>query len=106
MDESTSPVPAVRFVHPPNLPPALAANYFYFGYLGTDVELLVGFLDIPRVLEQNEDARASGATEISFGPEIVARLVMSQQAFAVFKSQLEDIAKRMQAGQTTQKDGV
>ncbi len=96
MASSSPAVPATRFTHPAqNLPTPVAANYFYFAYLGTDVELLVGFLDLPQVVQTTDAARASGATEIEFKPEILARVVMSQAAFSVLKSQLEDIAKRM-----------
>ncbi len=67
------------------LPPAEAANFFRFSWGGTDVQLLVGYLDMSPV-----EARPGEVAEVM--PQINHRLFMSVQGFALLRAQLLEAA--------------
>ena len=70
------------------LPPAEGANYFHFTVAGTEVQFLVGTVNLLRVHE----AKITGQTT-AIVPEITHRFLLSPLGFASLKSQLDEISK-------------
>ncbi len=67
------------------LPPAEAANFFRFSWGGTDVQLLVGYLDMSPI-----ETKPGEVTEVT--PQINHRFFMSVQGFALLRAQLLEAA--------------
>ena len=90
----TSPQPitvqATIRVPPPNeLPRPEAANFFRFSWGGTDVQLLVGYLDMSPI-----ETKQGEVTEVT--PQISHRFFMSVQGFALLRAQLLEAAEALE----------
>ncbi len=75
----------IRLPAPSELPRAEAANFFRFSWGGTDVQLLVGYLDMSPV-----EMKPGEVTEVI--PQINHRFFMSVQGFALLRAQLLEAA--------------
>jgi hypothetical protein len=78
----------VRLSPPDQSPPPEAANFFYFTFLGPDVQMLVGYVD-PRTVHE---ARLRGE-EVVVTPHVAHRIALSARGFQHLRKQLEEIAK-------------
>jgi hypothetical protein len=96
MNEHSTPSPNVRVtLETKGSAPATLANHFYLAYLGSDVELVVGFLDIAELVQKRDAAIASNKSEVEVVADVVARIVMSAQSFPFLLAQVQEIAQRM-----------
>lgn len=84
---------------PEDTPLPEGANYFHFSWRGTEVQMLVGYIDPLKTLPV-----ASGGllpvpptkgTQIS--PEITHRILLSVSGFATLKAQVDQIAASMKS---------
>jgi hypothetical protein len=96
MSDQQNQAPTVQITFPSgNLPPAIASNHFWVFYLGTDVEIVFGFADIPSVVQRREEAVKKNLTEFTYTPEAVSRIVVSKDSFRFLVNQIQNIAKQL-----------
>jgi hypothetical protein len=79
-----------------DLPPPEAVNFFNLSRVGTDVQLMAGYLDLHKAAVALQEAQARGGEPKQLKAEATHRLVMGAQAFAMLKAQVDIIAAAMQ----------
>lgn len=85
----------VRFPEGADLPPPEGVNYFDFSFLGPEVQLLAGYMD----LKSLAIASQSADDEVNvLSPEITHRLVMSIRGFLHLRAQIDGILGKMVEG--------
>lgn len=68
------------------VPPADGANFFHFTVVGSEIQLLVGTINLLRFLEAKQSGEPTNLV-----PEITHRFLLSPLGFAQLKSQIEQI---------------
>lgn len=76
-----------------DLPLPEGANFFHFSWRGTDVQLLVGYIDL---LKTVAPPGSPVVKPVKVVPEITHRFLLSMTGFALLKAQIDDIARSMQ----------
>jgi hypothetical protein len=75
--------------HP--LPPPQGANFFHFTTVGSEVQMLVGSVNLLRVHEAGRGGESPTIT-----PDITHRFLLSPLGFAQLKKQIDEISKHVQ----------
>ena len=74
------------------MPTAVFGNYFNFAWVGNEIEMMIGFSDVVQLIQKRDALVSKGeGGEIVVKPEIVARIMMSPQAFEILRSQSDGI---------------
>ena len=76
-----------------DLPAPEGVNYMHFTQVGTDVQMLVGYLDLDRL----RDAIHGTGELAGIDLEVSHRFSMSLRGFAVLYTQIKDLAEKMTA---------
>jgi hypothetical protein len=69
-----------------------AANFFHFALAATDVQLLVGYIDLGKLHEAATQLRSGGKAPAPLSPEITHRFFMSLTGFESLKRQIDEMA--------------
>jgi hypothetical protein len=72
-------------------PPAESVNWFNMSFVGSEVQLSTGFLDLHEIAVQI----AQRAPNVPVTPLYLGRYVMSLASFALLRHQVEELSKRM-----------
>lgn len=105
MPDST-PAPAVPFqvaiaLTPQTpVPPAEGANFFHFAHVGSEVQMLVGTINLLDILHAQVQG---GETVVS--PAITHRFMLSLVGFSHLRSQLNEISVQLEAATSALKVG-
>ncbi len=71
-------------------PPPIGANFFTFAWSGSDIQLLIGYVDLQAT------GTAPPGAKIVAEPLIVGRYFMSLRGFALLKHQLDEVAASLE----------
>lgn len=77
-----------------NRPATLPANHFHFAFTGTDIQLIVGYIDGADMAQTREDAMRAGKPQATVLVETLARIAMSPGGFFALRSQMRDIERQ------------
>lgn len=80
---------AIRVTGSQPVPPALGANFFHFTTIGAEVHMLIGTVNLLKVVEAKERDRAESR---ALAPDITHRFLLSPVGFAQLKKQIDQIA--------------
>ncbi len=83
---------------PADRPPAEGVNFFHFSFVGTDVQLLTGYVDAYAVHKARERARSGendGRPSVQIN--VTHRFLMSPMGLARLKEGLDDIWEKLEA---------
>lgn len=87
---------------PTQLPPPEAANYFQFAVSGPEIEFIVGFLDVNRLVNAGL-ASAAGSPQ-TLGVEVSHRFLLTYRGLQLLRKQLDEIVKAAPALSVTNPD--
>jgi hypothetical protein len=79
----------VQLPPPEELPKPEAANFFYFTFVGPDVQLLVGYIDFRVFHDASKNKEVLTAS-----PQVYHRFLIPQTGFDQFKLQVDEIADK------------
>ena len=74
-------------------PPPQGANYFHFTWLGTDIQMLAGYIDLDRLRESVSKDSEGTSNEVSL--EVSNRFSMSVTSFFRLRDQVNDLVSKM-----------
>lgn len=92
------PILAIQGELPDDLPKPEAVNWFTVSRMGTDVQVLCGYVDIKRLAERLTERSPEAKDEqvaISVPVDLTHRLVLGVNAFLNLKDKVDDIYSKM-----------
>jgi hypothetical protein len=83
----------------PERPAAEHANFFHVANAGGEIQLLIGFADIEKLISHaNRSPADSSPTHTSQPAEVTHRIVMGQLGFALLHNSIVNLAKMLPPG--------
>ena len=94
--DPTTPLPIGQLAADRPMP--APANFFHLAYRGTEIQLLVGYIDAERLSTARRRHADEGGDTPVIPIEVVGRFALNPESFAWLKMQIEDLEQKFTPG--------